>query len=103
MIVNTSWGYFGANGCLDFIRTDFDHENDRRSSKPGECVFEKLIGGHYLGEIVRLALIHLHKLGFVFKDASAFGPSLTPPFPFANGELWIFIKWYYGVLCYSSE
>ena len=85
VIVNTSWGYFGANGCLDFLRTEFDKENDARSSRPGECVYEKLIAGHYLGEIVRLALIKLHSLGIVFKDSAAFGTSLMPPFPFING------------------
>ena len=86
VIVNTSWGYFGAKGCLDFVRTEFDKENDARSSQPGQCVFEKLVAGHYLGEIVRLALIKLHQAGVVFKDGNAFGPSLAPPFPFANGK-----------------
>jgi len=86
VIVNTSWGYFGANGCLDFLRTEFDKENDARSSRPGECVYEKLIAGHYLGEIVRLALIKLHSLGIVFKDSAAFGTSLMPPFPFINAS-----------------
>ena len=86
VIVNTSWGYFGGNGCLDFVRTEFDKENDARSSQPGQCVFEKLVAGHYLGEVVRLALIKLHKAGILFRDSTAFGPSLAPPFPYANGE-----------------
>jgi len=86
VIVNTSWGYFGRNGCLDFLRTEFDKENDRRSSKPGECVFEKLVAGHYLGEVVRLALIKLYSTGVLFRDSTAFGPSLAPPFPYANAS-----------------
>ena len=85
VIVNTSWGYFGGNGCLDFLRTEFDKENDGRSSKQGECVFEKLVAGHYLGEVVRLALIKLYSAGVLFRDSTAFGPSLAPPFPYANG------------------
>ena len=86
VIINTNWGSFGENGCLDFLRTEFDKENDARSSKPGEGIFEKLIAGHYLGEIVRLALIKLHSLGIIFRDSTAFGPSLAPPYPNVNGR-----------------
>ncbi|XP_048450553.1 hexokinase-2-like [Rhincodon typus] len=35
MCINTEWGAFGENGCLDDIRTEFDREVDRLSMNPG--------------------------------------------------------------------
>jgi hexokinase len=31
MIVNMEWGAFGDDGCLEFLRTEFDHDLDRHS------------------------------------------------------------------------
>ncbi|GCC17548.1 hypothetical protein chiPu_0020603 [Chiloscyllium punctatum] len=36
MCINTEWGAFGDNGCLDDIRTEFDREVDRLSMNPGK-------------------------------------------------------------------
>ena len=36
VIINTEWGAFGDNGCLDFIRTEYDRELDTYSINPGK-------------------------------------------------------------------
>ena len=35
VIINTEWGAFGNGGCLDFLRTDVDHDIDESSINPG--------------------------------------------------------------------
>ncbi|XP_065581339.1 hexokinase type 2-like isoform X2 [Artemia franciscana] len=69
-IVNTEWGAFGDNGSLDFIRTDFDRALDSVTSNRGKQLYEKMISGKYLGEIVRRVLVSLAKDGLIFKDSS---------------------------------
>ncbi|CAH2277363.1 hexokinase HKDC1 [Pelobates cultripes] len=61
MCVNMEWGAFGDNGSLDDIFTSYDKEVDRLSINPGKQRYEKMIGGMYLGEIVRQALISINK------------------------------------------
>ena len=34
VIINMEWGAFGNNGCLDFLRTDYDIEVDKTSLNP---------------------------------------------------------------------
>lgn len=36
VIINTEWGAFGDNGCLDFVRTEYDRELDTFSINPGK-------------------------------------------------------------------
>lgn len=36
VIVNTEWGAFGDDGCLDFIRTQYDKEVDKISLNTGK-------------------------------------------------------------------
>lgn len=35
MIINTEWGAFGDDGKLNFVRTEFDRDVDKRSINPG--------------------------------------------------------------------
>lgn len=35
VIINTEWGAFGDNGCLDFVRTAYDNTIDQESINPG--------------------------------------------------------------------
>ncbi|XP_072122736.1 hexokinase-2-like isoform X1 [Mobula birostris] len=67
MCINTEWGAFGDNGCLDDIRTEFDMEVDKLSLNPGRQSYEKMISGMYLGEIVRNILINFTKQGLLFR------------------------------------
>lgn len=36
MIINMEWGAFGDNGCIDFLRTEFDKDVDNGSINPGK-------------------------------------------------------------------
>ncbi|XP_064551482.1 hexokinase type 1 [Drosophila montana] len=68
MIINTEWSNFGTNGHLDFIRTEFDKIADAESSNPGRNYYEKCISTLYLGELVRLIVVRLMKMGVIFRE-----------------------------------
>uniref|UniRef100_A0A6I8NLH8 Phosphotransferase n=1 Tax=Ornithorhynchus anatinus TaxID=9258 RepID=A0A6I8NLH8_ORNAN len=59
MCVNTEWGAFGAAGELDDFLLEYDRVVDETSLNPGQQLYEKIIGGKYMGEIVRLVLLKL--------------------------------------------
>uniref|UniRef100_A0A8C2SBZ9 Hexokinase-2 n=1 Tax=Capra hircus TaxID=9925 RepID=A0A8C2SBZ9_CAPHI len=61
------WGAFGDDGALEDIRTEFDREIDRGSLNPGKQLFEKMVSGMYLGELVRLILVKMAKEGLLFE------------------------------------
>ncbi|KAG1684923.1 Hexokinase type 2 [Nymphon striatum] len=67
VIINTEWGAFGNNGVFDFLKTKYDCEIDTNSINPGCQIYEKMIGGMYLGEIVRIVLVDLSKKKLIFK------------------------------------
>uniref|UniRef100_A0A8C3LYK7 hexokinase n=1 Tax=Chrysolophus pictus TaxID=9089 RepID=A0A8C3LYK7_CHRPC len=67
MCINTEWGGFGDNGCIDNIRTKYDKEVDEGSLNAGKQRYEKMTSGMYLGEIVRQILIDLTKQGLLFR------------------------------------
>ncbi|XP_038627012.1 hexokinase-3 [Tachyglossus aculeatus] len=62
--VNTQWGSFGDDGSLK--QTFFDVQLDLFSLNPGKQRFEKMVSGMYLGELVRLTLVHLAEKGALF-------------------------------------
>lgn len=66
VIINTEWGALGDDGSLDFIKTEYDHEVDKGSINPGKQIYEKMISGMYMGEIVRQVLVKLCAQGLVF-------------------------------------
>lgn len=66
VIINTEWGAMGDGGSLDFILTEYDKEVDNASINKGKQLFEKMISGMYMGEIVRLALQKFTKQGLLF-------------------------------------
>ncbi|XP_028668709.2 hexokinase-2-like isoform X2 [Erpetoichthys calabaricus] len=66
MCINMEWGAFGDDGVLDEYRTKFDKEVDAQSVNQGKQIFEKMISGMYMGEIVRLILIDLAKENVLF-------------------------------------
>ncbi|KAK6621518.1 hypothetical protein RUM44_001325 [Polyplax serrata] len=71
VVVNTEWGAFGDDGCLDHIRTSYDTELDGNSINSGKQLFEKMISGMYMGELVRIILVHLIELGLLFNGNSS--------------------------------
>lgn len=66
MVINCEWGNFGANGVLSDIISVQDTEVDQKSPNPGKQIFEKMISGMYLGELVRLILVQLFEVGVCF-------------------------------------
>ncbi|XP_041644413.1 hexokinase-2 isoform X1 [Cheilinus undulatus] len=67
MCVNTEWGAFGDDGALEDLRTDIDREIDAGSLNPGKQLFEKMISGMYMGEMVRLILVKMTKEKLLFQ------------------------------------
>ncbi|XP_072754914.1 hexokinase type 2 [Anoplolepis gracilipes] len=78
VIIDIEWGAFGDNGVLDFIKTDFDRENDANSLIVNSFTFEKYISGKYLGEVVRVILARLTKEGLLFVGETTLHSLLTP-------------------------
>jgi hexokinase len=66
VVINCEWGAFGDFGSLEFIRTSFDREIDFHSLNPNNQLFEKMLSGMYLGELVRLVLVKLATYGYIF-------------------------------------
>ncbi|XP_074837912.1 hexokinase-4 [Carettochelys insculpta] len=67
MCVNTEWGAFGASGELDEFLLEYDRVVDETSLNPGQQLYEKMIGGKYMGEIVRLVLLKLVNENLLFR------------------------------------
>ncbi|XP_039632726.1 hexokinase-2-like [Perca fluviatilis] len=80
MCINTEWGGFGDDGSLKDIQTEFDVEVDKTSDNRGVHIFEKMISGMYLGEIVRLLLVRLAEDKLLFKGRTS--EALRTPFTF---------------------
>ena len=70
VIINTEWGAFGDNGELDFIRTKWDRAVDDNSVNPGKQIFEKMISGMYMGELIRQVLVDLMKDDLIFFECN---------------------------------
>ncbi|KAK6185108.1 hypothetical protein SNE40_007416 [Patella caerulea] len=66
VIINTEWGAMGDDGGLDFLITEYDKHVDKHSINGGKQIYEKMISGMYMGEIVRLVLEKLRRNGLLF-------------------------------------
>ncbi|KAJ7305302.1 hypothetical protein JRQ81_011220 [Phrynocephalus forsythii] len=66
MCINMEWGAFGDDGVLNDVRTEFDRDIDMGSLNPGKQLFEKMISGMYMGELVRLILVKMAKEELLF-------------------------------------
>ncbi|KAM9744414.1 hexokinase-2 [Menidia menidia] len=80
MCVNTEWGAFGDDGALEDIRTDIDREIDAGSLNPGKQLFEKMISGMYMGELVRLILVKMAREQLLFQGRTTPGLLTTGRF-----------------------
>ncbi|KAK6630127.1 hypothetical protein RUM44_005678 [Polyplax serrata] len=73
--INLESADLGSNGCLDFIRSEFDRQMDEQSKNPGMQMNDKMTSIAYLGEIARLALLRCIEinaiLGGVISDRLA--------------------------------
>ncbi|MEE6512858.1 hypothetical protein FKM82_020133 [Ascaphus truei] len=66
MCVNTEWGAFGDRGELEDFRLEYDRVVDEASVNPGQQLYEKMIGGKYMGELVRLVLLKMVNENLLF-------------------------------------
>ncbi|NXW52391.1 HXK4 Glucokinase, partial [Nyctiprogne leucopyga] len=67
----TGWGAFGASGELDEFLLEYDRVVDETSLNPGQQLYEKIIGGKYMGEIVRLVLLKLVDENLLFNGEAS--------------------------------
>ncbi|CAK9150591.1 unnamed protein product [Ilex paraguariensis] len=75
MVINMQWGRF----CSSHLPiTEFDASLDAESSNPGSQIFEKLISGMYLGEIVRRVLLKMAQETALFGECVP--PKLATPY-----------------------
>nr|CAB3253148.1 hexokinase-1 [Phallusia mammillata] len=67
MCINTEWGAFGNNsGALNAVITEFDKSVDEDSPNQGQQIYEKMISGMYMGELVRRVVVKLMDAGLMF-------------------------------------
>ncbi|KAM2205669.1 hypothetical protein ACFX1S_025135 [Malus domestica] len=75
MVVNMEWGNFKS---AHLPLTEYDHSLDTESLNRGDQIFEKIISGMYLGEIVRRVLCRIAEEATLFGDTVP--PKLKVPF-----------------------
>ncbi|KAL2338022.1 hypothetical protein Fmac_012468 [Flemingia macrophylla] len=75
MVINMEWGNFRSS---HLPVTEYDFALDAESLNPGEQIFEKLISGMYLGDIVRRVLCKMAEEACFFGDDVP--PKLRVPF-----------------------
>jgi hexokinase len=68
MVINTEWGNFSSS-CLPI--TEYDEALDEESLNPKEQIFEKLISGLYLGDVVRRVLLKIATQCSIFGDVDS--------------------------------
>ncbi|XP_061358380.1 hexokinase-1-like [Gastrolobium bilobum] len=69
MVINMEWGNFRSS---HLPLTEYDYALDAESLNPGEQIFEKIISGMYLGDIVRRVLCKMAE------EACFFGDTVPP-------------------------
>ncbi|KAK6137034.1 hypothetical protein DH2020_029223 [Rehmannia glutinosa] len=69
MVINMEWGSFQSS---HLPLTEYDQSLDAESLNPGEQIFEKMISGMYLGELVRRVLCRMAE------EADFFGYDIPP-------------------------
>ncbi|XP_062090914.1 hexokinase-1-like [Humulus lupulus] len=75
MVINMEWGNFRSS---HLPLTEYDQALDAESLNPGEQIFEKMISGMYLGDIVRIVLYKMAEEAEFFGDTVP--PKLKIPF-----------------------
>jgi hexokinase len=78
IIINTEWGAYNEPSVLPI--TKYDTILDRQSVNPKIQIFEKMIAGMYLGELVRIILIDLIDTGELFRGTGS--DELNTPYGF---------------------
>lgn len=66
VIINTEYGSFD-NERKVLPLTPFDDQIDRESARPGTQIYEKMVAGLYIGEMLRLVMLTMHERGILCK------------------------------------
>ncbi|KAJ6003467.1 Hexokinase [Penicillium sp. IBT 35674x] len=66
VIINTEYGAFD-NDRKVLPLNPFDWQIDGESARPGTQIYEKMVSGLYIGEMLRLILVTLHEQGKLFQ------------------------------------
>ena len=66
MCINMELGGLGDNGVMEMFRNKYDREVDGLTSNKNCQLYEKMVSGKYLGEIVRVVLCDLAKSAGLF-------------------------------------
>ncbi|KAI5684409.1 hypothetical protein M9H77_05637 [Catharanthus roseus] len=82
MVMNMQWGKF-ISPHLPI--TEFDASLNSESENPGKRIFEKLISGMYLGEVVRKVLVKMAQETALFGDKLP--PKLLLPFSLRSPDM----------------
>ncbi|XP_068636784.1 hexokinase-1-like [Aristolochia californica] len=82
MVINMEWGNFRSS---HLPITEYDQALDSDSLNPGEQIFEKMLSGMYLGEIVRRVLCRMAEEAAFFGDTVP--PKLQVPFVLRTPEM----------------
>lgn len=64
--INTEYGAFD-NSQKVLPRNPFDCIVDENSSRPGQQLYEKMVAGLYIGEMLRLVLLDLYERNHIFR------------------------------------
>ncbi|GKD38636.1 hexokinase-1-like protein isoform X1, partial [Tanacetum coccineum] len=79
MVINMEWGNFRSS---HLPLTEYDNALDAESLNPGEQIFEKMISGMYLGELLRRVLLRMADEAELFGETVP--PKLKTPFIFST-------------------
>ncbi|KAI3907556.1 hypothetical protein MKW98_016200 [Papaver atlanticum] len=82
MVINMEWGNFWSS---HLPVTEYDQALDQDSLSVGEQIFEKIISGMYLGDIVRRVLCKMAEEAVFFGDIVP--PKLKTPFTLRTPEM----------------
>ncbi|KAJ5173746.1 Hexokinase [Penicillium coprophilum] len=66
VVINTEYGAFDNEGKV-LPLTPFDRQIDAESAHPGTQIYEKMVAGLYIGEMLRLVMLRMHEKGILFK------------------------------------
>ncbi|GLT44216.1 hypothetical protein SLA2020_181270 [Shorea laevis] len=82
IVISTEWGNFNSS---HLPITEFDTSLDAESSDPGIQIFERLVSGMYLGEIIRRVLLKMAQETALFGDSVP--PKLMIPYQLRSPDM----------------
>ncbi|KAG5412543.1 hypothetical protein IGI04_000110 [Brassica rapa subsp. trilocularis] len=82
IVISTEWGDFRS---CHLPLTEFDAGLDAESLNPGSHVFEKMVSGGYLGDIVRRVLLRMSEESALFGDILP--PKLKTPYILGSPDM----------------